>query len=216
MARSAWGGIAAIVSANSTLAANASGSMRETSPICSASMASTRRLVNNSSMAVETPTVRGKSFEVPKSGPTAIRANAVVKLAFAPAMRISHASASPSPPPAATPLTAAIVGCGSRYRERAALDIVHPVREPRNVGGRDAVVCEVRSRAERRARSGQYDYARVLILSKAAEHLGQRREEIRVQCIELLRAVEHHQRHSFRHALHPNRRLVSHDRHPTR
>jgi hypothetical protein len=34
-------------------------------------------------MAVETPTVRGKSFEVPKSGLTAICANAVVKIAFA-------------------------------------------------------------------------------------------------------------------------------------
>ena len=58
--------------------------------------------------------MRGSSQLVPCSATRPRRENAVVKLALVAANRRSHIIASTNPPPAATPLTAAITGFGTR------------------------------------------------------------------------------------------------------
>ncbi len=88
------------------------GTTRSTSPMRSASAASTRRELQSRSSARLVPTSRGNSQLVPCSAINPRCENIVRKDASSLAKRRSHISASTKPPPAATPLTAAITGFG--------------------------------------------------------------------------------------------------------
>ena len=107
------GEFATIASARaSTSLSSRSGSLtRLTSPIASASSAATIRPVKQISLAWAGPISRVSSQDAPRSpADRPIRTNAALNLALVDANRMSAASASDSPPPAAAPLTAAITG----------------------------------------------------------------------------------------------------------
>lgn len=65
-----------------------------------------------SSAARVGPTSRGRVQVIPESGARPIRPKASTNLASAAAIRRSQANAMEAPAPAATPLTAAMTGCG--------------------------------------------------------------------------------------------------------
>ncbi|CAB4990955.1 unannotated protein [freshwater metagenome] len=94
-----------------------------TIPMRRASSASTKRPVMRISSALPKPTMRGNSHEVPTSPPVSpMRMNAALNRAAGEAIRISAASASAMPAPAAAPFTAAITGlsiCRNPAIERA-------------------------------------------------------------------------------------------------
>src|SRR5438876_1319715 len=107
------GEFATIASARaSTSLSSRSGSLtRLTSPIASASSAATIRPVKQISLAWAGPISRVSSQDAPRSpADRPIRTNAALNFAMVDANRMSAASASDSPPPAAAPLTAAITG----------------------------------------------------------------------------------------------------------
>ncbi len=84
-----------------------------TSPILSASSASTVLPVNSSSLARPTPTVLYSRWEEPKIGGMPSRASGKEKTASEEAMRMSAARARPRPAPVVSPFTTAMTGTGS-------------------------------------------------------------------------------------------------------
>src|SRR6266702_1795950 len=107
------GEFATIASARaSTWPSSRSGSLtRLTRPIVSASSAPTIRPVKQISLAWAGPISRVSSQDAPRSpADRPIRTNAALNFALDDANRMSAASASDTPPPAAAPLTAAITG----------------------------------------------------------------------------------------------------------
>ena len=73
-----------------------------------------------SSVARAMPMRRGRKYVLPMSGMSPMRTNACTKVADSAAMRKSAASASEKPAPAATPLTAAMMGFSSMRMRRMA------------------------------------------------------------------------------------------------
>jgi hypothetical protein len=98
-------------------ASSAAGTTRSTNPTRYASSASKRRDDHNRSSARLVPTRRGRSQLVPCSAIRPRRENEVVNDAVSAAKRRSHIIASTKPPPAATPLTAAMTGFGTRSKK---------------------------------------------------------------------------------------------------
>ena len=111
-ARTASGGIAAIVSASSSAAStvSAAGTTFVTSPAAFASAAGIARPVRISSMASADPTARVRRCVPPAPGITPIRISGWPNWASSPATMRSHVMASSQPPPSAKPRTAAISG----------------------------------------------------------------------------------------------------------
>ena len=92
-----------------------SGTVSNTSPMRAASSASKMRPVSISSWARPAPTSRGSSHDVPMSqADRPMRTKAALNLAEAAAIRMSDPSTKANPPPAAGPLTAAMIGLSSR------------------------------------------------------------------------------------------------------
>ncbi len=104
----------ATASAIASSSSDSAGTTRLKRPIRSPSSACTWRPVNAISAARPGPTSRGSVHDVPSS-PTdrPILTNAALIFAFGDASRMSAASASAIPPPAAAPLMAAMTGTGS-------------------------------------------------------------------------------------------------------
>jgi len=80
-----------------------------TSPIPAAKVASSRMLVADICRACEMPMLRGSKNDVPLSGVSPSDSYEVRNIERSDASCISAAKASPSPPPAATPSTAAMM-----------------------------------------------------------------------------------------------------------
>ena len=114
-APSASGAAAAISAAQRATAAGSSadGTTSDTIPSSRARAAPMRRPVKISSFAAATPAIRARRCVPPAPGMIPSRASVRPISAPSAAIRMSQASASSSPPPNATPFTAAMVGRGN-------------------------------------------------------------------------------------------------------
>ena len=118
--RTACGGLAAMRSAMALAASSksASGTTRLTSPMRSASAASTMSPVSASSAALAWPTTNGSSQAPPSPGMMPSFTKLSANLALSPAMRTSHMQARSQPAPMAGPFTAATTGTSSAAKAR--------------------------------------------------------------------------------------------------
>ena len=180
-----------------------SSTVSDTSPMRSASAASTMRPVNMMSNARDRPTQRGSNQLTPISQPDRpTRTKAALKSADRAAMRISAASASPRPAPLAGPLTAAITGWRNA-RKRVTSDAErllarHPGRGLAELGavGRVGGQAEVEARTEAPAFAGDYEHADLAVPRHLVEQTADLCHGAVGQSIELARAVQPQQRNT--------------------
>src|SRR6266508_878475 len=169
------GGPAAILAASVRVVASSSatGTTRLTRPIRSASAASMMSAVNTSSLALASPTSRGRSQVPPPSGTRPILAKTSPKRARSEAITRSQPSAILQPAPTAKPSTMASVGLGK-------------------LKSRSTKRFNVATRAEVAARAGENDGAHRLIGLQLVEGAHQLLAHPHVDGVPRLGAVERH------------------------
>src|SRR6202035_1777701 len=106
------------------------------------------------------------------------------------AMRMSAASASANPPPAAAPWTSAMIGCGQR---RISITISAIRRcESSDSGAPRHRMLEIEAGAERPSRALQHHHAGCPVALQALKIVVERLDQIWIERIEVFRAIERH------------------------
>ena len=160
-----------------------------------------RRPVRISSFAAATPAIRASRCVPPAPGMIPSRTSVSPISAVSAAIRMSQASASSSPPPNATPFTAAMVGRGNAASaSMSALISPRKTRVSSSVQVRRSF--EIRARRERLvALARQHQHAEVgapgNLTRQVAAKLGQLRDQRPRQRVRRARPVERHEQRAI-------------------